>query len=300
MARRRKKDPDIVDVFGIVVVLGVFILIADSKFRNALHAISGVVIALAVFVCVFIVLVLVFRFFKPSSELAQDARIPETPSLDVVSTTPLAPFIEQDDSRYMPKPIDLAQDDARYQPRPTKSLQEQLHSIDWFQFEKLMELAYADTGTVTRKGGANPDGGIDLIVERQGKRIGVQCKHWKTWKVGVKVVREMIGAMADAGLKKGIVVSLNPSSQDAVDLAARHNIELVNEQGVIELLKYLDQADVQALLNDTRKICPKCEREMVLRTAGRGKNEGSRFWGCSGYPRCRFNLKAFQTGALQN
>ena len=33
--------------------------------------------------------------------------------------------------------------------------------------------------------------------------------------------------------------------------------------------------------------CPKCERPMVRRTARRGSNAGSDFWGCSEFPRCR-------------
>jgi hypothetical protein len=33
--------------------------------------------------------------------------------------------------------------------------------------------------------------------------------------------------------------------------------------------------------------CPKCRGKMKLRTAGRGKNKGSRFWGCTNYPRCK-------------
>lgn len=33
--------------------------------------------------------------------------------------------------------------------------------------------------------------------------------------------------------------------------------------------------------------CPRCRSEMVLRTAQRGKNAGSQFWGCGKYPRCR-------------
>ena len=33
--------------------------------------------------------------------------------------------------------------------------------------------------------------------------------------------------------------------------------------------------------------CPKCDREMVLRTARRGKRAGSQFWGCSTFPNCR-------------
>ena len=33
--------------------------------------------------------------------------------------------------------------------------------------------------------------------------------------------------------------------------------------------------------------CPKCDRPMVRRTARRGANAGSEFWGCSEFPRCR-------------
>jgi hypothetical protein len=33
--------------------------------------------------------------------------------------------------------------------------------------------------------------------------------------------------------------------------------------------------------------CPRCRSPMLLRTAQRGANAGSQFWGCSSYPACR-------------
>ena len=33
--------------------------------------------------------------------------------------------------------------------------------------------------------------------------------------------------------------------------------------------------------------CPNCSSLMVQRTARRGTNAGSKFWGCSSYPRCK-------------
>lgn len=36
-----------------------------------------------------------------------------------------------------------------------------------------------------------------------------------------------------------------------------------------------------------KKICQACGKAMLLRTARKGPNAGSRFWGCSGYPECR-------------
>ena len=34
--------------------------------------------------------------------------------------------------------------------------------------------------------------------------------------------------------------------------------------------------------------CPKCNGNLVLRTATRGKNAGNQFYGCSNYPKCRY------------
>jgi len=34
------------------------------------------------------------------------------------------------------------------------------------------------------------------------------------------------------------------------------------------------------------KSCPKCGSEMKLRTAKKGPNAGSQFWGCSSFPKC--------------
>ena len=38
--------------------------------------------------------------------------------------------------------------------------------------------------------------------------------------------------------------------------------------------------------------CPRCDKEMVLRTARRGGQAGSNFWGCTSYPRCKGTLPA--------
>lgn len=39
------------------------------------------------------------------------------------------------------------------------------------------------------------------------------------------------------------------------------------------------------------KKCPKCGGKLLLRTARRGVNAGSNFWGCSGYPNCHYTQK---------
>jgi restriction system protein len=179
-------------------------------------------------------------------------------------------------------------------PLTTADLLKRLRAIDWFQFEKVVALAYEKQGfSVTRRGGANPDGGIDLVIEKDGQRAAVQCKQWKTWNVGVKAVREFLGALTDSGIQKGIFITLCGYTGDAKNLAEKHGIEIVNEIGLAQLLESTDaKSDPEVLENlcDTRKYCPKCESEMVLRTTSKGFHQGRQFWGCSSYPRCRFTM----------
>jgi HJR/Mrr/RecB family endonuclease len=129
--------------------------------------------------------------------IRKTARPPRSPSsLNVFTPKPDRPLriaLETLESRTKPEPttqiflIRTTLETPAAKPKPeltTETLMKQLRSIDWFRFEKLVELAYRKLGyTVTRKGGANPDGGIDLIVEKYEVKSAVQCKHWKTWKV---------------------------------------------------------------------------------------------------------------------
>jgi restriction system protein len=181
------------------------------------------------------------------------------------------------------------------EPSSTAELIGQVRSMDWFQFEKLVAHIYQKLGyTSTRRGGANPDGGIDLIIAKDGQQIAVQCKQWKAWSVGVKPVREFLGALTDAGIQKGIFITLRGYTADAKHLAEKHDIEIVNEVGLTQMLESTDirfDPDVLELLHNTRKFCPKCQRELVIRIAEKGPNPGSKFWGCSGFPQgCRFTM----------
>lgn len=49
----------------------------------------------------------------------------------------------------------------------------------------------------TGQGGA--DGGVDLLLQRDGSKTLVQCKQWKQQKVGVNIVREQFGLLTHHG-----------------------------------------------------------------------------------------------------
>jgi hypothetical protein len=164
------------------------------------------------------------------------------------------------------------------------SVRRALEQIDWYQFEKFCAaLLKADGFAVERKGGARPDGGVDLIAEKAGTRTLIQCKHWRTWTVQEKTVRELLGSMTDFGVRQGSIYTLNRWTEPAAQFAARHNITLTGGHELAQrALIRLPQSALDDLLNSRIHHCPKCESPMILRT---GAFEA--FWGCSRFPGCR-------------
>jgi len=164
--------------------------------------------------------------------------------------------------------------------------------MDWFQFERLIQMVYASQQYhVTRRGGAKADGGIDLIVEKDGRKSAIQCKHWKSWRVGVRNIRELKGALSIENLPSGVLVTIVGYTDEARALSREQGISLL-DQG--KLLDFIDKGNlrhdaafVKNLLDDT-KYCPKCDVQMVLRTAEKGSRRGSKFWGCPNYPKCHY------------
>jgi hypothetical protein len=190
---------------------------------------------------------------------------------------------------------------VRSQSLQANDVKARLRTIDWFQFEKVIAALYRNLGyAVTRRGGAKPDGGIDLVLENGDSRVAVQCKHWRTWKIREGTVRDFFGALAHAKIEKGIIVTLCGPTRDALRFAAVHSIEILDEAALNQLFmagKAATDPEILAALNDDRKFCPKCEAEMVHRTARKGRNPGSQFWGCSTYPRCNYTLPIHQNAA---
>lgn len=108
-------------------------------------------------------------------------------------------------------------------------------------------------------------------------------------------MREFLGTLTDTGIPNGIYITTRGYTDEARDFASKHGIQLFDESQVGQCILDLEATQRQAvseLLADRRKFCPRCESEMVLRTARKGANAGSEFWGCSRYPRCKYILNA--------
>lgn len=165
-------------------------------------------------------------------------------------------------------------------------------TLTWWDFETLVGEGFRRRGfEVTERGGAGPDGGVDLALARGHERFLVQCKQWRAKQVGVSVVRELYGVMAAERVTGGYVVTSGSFTKDAREFASGRNIELMEGRALNALLLDSQQKDAAAPVGGRMTpMCPSCKTPMVMRTAKRGSNVGSSFWGCAQYPKCRQTL----------
>ena len=168
-----------------------------------------------------------------------------------------------------------------------------LNDMSWKQFEALVGEAFRRKGySVTETGGGGADGGIDLVLKKEGETFLVQCKQWKAYKVGVSTVRELYGVMAAEGATGGFVVTSGVFTDEARAFATGRNIELLDGKALHALIRGVGAPSKAASAAPTIKpedapACPVCQSAMVKRTAKRGANSGNAFWGCSQYPGCK-------------
>lgn len=166
-----------------------------------------------------------------------------------------------------------------------------IKGISWREFERLVSEAYRRKGYMAEVVGSDSgDGGVDIRLTGHGETVLVQCKQWKAHRVGVAVVRELLGVVVSEKVARGVVVTSGRFTQEAVAFARLNpRIELLDGSALAELIHDVQTAPTSVPPQspvETKHVapaCPLCSRPMVLRTARKGQNAGSQFWGCSNY-----------------
>ena len=117
-------------------------------------------------------------------------------------------------------------------------------------------------------------------MKREGEKALVQCKHYRRAKIGVKHVRELYGVAMGDGANRSIFVSSHGYTDEAKAFADGKPIELIDGEGLAELLGKdvhgTTSAEPMATELQASDVpeCPRCGEPMVKRTAKRGANAG--------------------------
>lgn len=106
----------------------------------------------------------------------------------------------------------------------------------------------------------------DVLSEEQIESLYVQLKELTN---------------VDAAIKSAHIENIEKKYKTTSQEKRKESVEeVVEEDSTEEMLK--DEAD------ENKMICPRCGNILVLRTAKKGHNAGKSFYGCSGFPKCRY------------
>lgn len=160
---------------------------------------------------------------------------------------------------------------------------EVISKLSWQDFEFLLSEYYKKQGYSTEiTGGGGADGGIDIKLYKDGETYLVQCKHYKSWKVSVQIVREFFGIVTAENAAGGYIVTSGRFTKDAYAFAKGKNIHLVNGHDLVEMLDSNDLETAKNMTTDV-EVCPECGGQLIERAGKFGK-----FLGCSNYPKCKY------------
>ncbi|MBH0229536.1 restriction endonuclease [Halobacillus yeomjeoni] len=93
------------------------------------------------------------------------------------------------------------------------------------EFEKLVAILFQKLGYSVEITKAVGDQGVDLIVEKDGRKYGVQTKCYSK-PVSNKAIQEIVAGIKYYNLDRAIVVTNNTYTKSALNLAERNNVLL--------------------------------------------------------------------------
>lgn len=113
-----------------------------------------------------------------------------------------------------------------------------LRAMDWRAFETLMRDTFRQQGYRVRETGINgADGGVDLILHKDGRVTLVQCRQWRTRLVDVKLVREMYGLLVHHHADAVKIIAVGHYTDDAQRFADGKPIELICGNALLAMLR---------------------------------------------------------------
>lgn len=176
--------------------------------------------------------------------------------------------------------------------------------MKWRDFETLVGEYFRRQGfRALDNGGARPDGGVDVLLQKGSDRYLVQCRHWRALRVGVQPVRELYGVMAAGRVAGGFVVISGEFTDEAWRFSEGRELQLIDGKALLRGIRAQAEAASAPAARPvlmpaapprtaepvvrTLPVCPLCSAEMVLRQVRKGIMSGKRFWGCSRFAETR-------------
>lgn len=112
---------------------------------------------------------------------------------------------------------------------------EDIDQLNGYEFEDFLKTLFSKMGYHVEQTKLSGDQGADLVIVKFGEKTVIQAKRFGG-KVGNKAVQEIFAAMSLYEAHKGMVITNNYFTPAAFELASATNIELVDRNGLEELI----------------------------------------------------------------
>lgn len=112
---------------------------------------------------------------------------------------------------------------------------EDLDGLSGIEFEVYLGGIFKKQGFEVEFTPTVADYGADLLISRGNRRIAVQAKRYAST-VGISAVQEAISGMAYYGCTEAWVVTTGRFTPNAIGLAAKSNVTLVNRSDLAQLI----------------------------------------------------------------
>jgi restriction system protein len=120
----------------------------------------------------------------------------------------------------------------------TEEVRAAVSTMGWPAFSQRLEAAFARDGyTVQRASGS---AGVDFTLERQGRRMHVSARRWKSAQTGVETLRALQAAREAAEedlVNDALVIGLGPLTDAARDFAAAQRIAVWQAPELAQAMK---------------------------------------------------------------
>lgn len=174
-----------------------------------------------------------------------------------------------------------------------------LKELDDSEFDKLIALLFKQRG-YSISAAEDDNECVDILLKMNGETIFVQYRHWREYEIDVALLEQLDAEMDAQSVRHGIVITTGLFTEDALDYSRAKRLLLINGVDLSLMVGELsamkddnveDEEETKDVsveeMPELEPLCPICSREMIKRTAKKGKNAGNTFWGCSQFPNCR-------------
>ncbi len=116
------------------------------------------------------------------------------------------------------------------------AIQQAVSRLAWPEFERLLEQAFQRDGYSVQRGALE---GVDFDIERQGRRMLVSARRWKSARTGIEALRALQTARETIGVPDALCIGLGELTDNARPYAAEQRIAIWGADELALALRHL-------------------------------------------------------------